>query len=232
MNDSGYLTYNNNGYLNISTHSTDYTIPVKRRVPHPTPTPTDYYTPIRGGGGTPPPPPFYVPLFPKKCCVADFKVYKAGEEISDTTINVLFNMYAKFSDTPPPCKCECCEYRQYTRGYAMVNGEVVKNTTEYEEDREKTISGFLKGTYYGYGHRDHQWSYGNTYTSDAYNGWDAPGFYSPPIYPAQFMLSFRGRIVDICLGGITVRQKEWYIETNYAKTSKDVKIKTEGFDDK
>jgi hypothetical protein len=43
MNDSGYLTYNG---LTISTHPTDYTIPVKRRVPQPTPLLTPIPNPV------------------------------------------------------------------------------------------------------------------------------------------------------------------------------------------
>jgi len=57
----------------------------------------------------------------QKCCLDKFVHGQPQEINTDRDFSASFRVYAEFisSDEDPNCCCECCEYRQYVRGYYL-----------------------------------------------------------------------------------------------------------------
>ncbi|NUL82302.1 MAG: hypothetical protein HUU60_06215 [Armatimonadetes bacterium] len=134
---------------------------------------------------------------------------KAGER---------FNMNADFTG-----KCECCEYRQYVKGFFKFNGVnlVHRLCGENLDENNYREDGFEQGTdCHRYGYRADAWGQAsndiyqapNRATGCEYRGFDFPGITANAGNTYEVNLSFRGEIVDVCNGNKVVRTTTWTVK--------------------
>src|SRR5262249_24790025 len=129
-----------------------------------------------------------------------------------------FDIHITFLDAPPPCKCSCCEYRQYVHGTETRNGEDVTppdpgsgriNKDKDVEDYAFAPSdkyGYKKGEVQHYGHREtgeKNTNPSNQYCGNRgceYKGHDALNIPWSGFDTWSIDLHFTGKIIDVCNG--------------------------------
>jgi len=160
------------------------------------------------------------------CCLLKFEVKRnrrgspSGWHWATGSVAFWFEVYAEFTNVPPPCKCYCCEYRQEIKGFYMWGGKIQKHELlpgKYIKPNDFQEDGTPQGVRYG--HKADGAKCGGWYLSGDCIYWthDEPGIINEP-YPMMFDLAFKGTIVDICQGERIVSQKEWRIAA-YAQDS-------------
>jgi hypothetical protein len=149
-----------------------------------------------------------------RCCVERFEA-PLNRAKDATAKSEFFEMEADFSAAPKPCRCSCCEYRQYVRGQFLdANGDPEPfdlpsgplDVDEYQEDG--VIDEFGPGRHGYYGHRDTS-TPGDEYVNDGcgYRANDTPG--CPPTHSLH--AEFVGLIVDLCRGTV-VAVRTWAVD--------------------
>ena len=117
------------------------------------------------------------------------------------------------------CKCKCCEYRQYVKGYGKVNGNILRKRLSLSGADELDPDKFVEDGPRPYGHRDSK--EGNrpndTYAEKRadgceYTGRDVPGLFDlNPGDKYELHLDFESKIVDVCNDNAEVEKKTWTI---------------------
>jgi len=129
-------------------------------------------------------------------------------------------MLATFAEDQGECKCACCEYRQYVRGFFIINGQKVNHMLPsglldpliFKEDG---LIGVPSGPHYG--HRDEIERPSDRYLPTRqdgceYQGHDFPGVSGPPDMTFDFNLEFQGEIIDVCNNNVVLQSTTWRVK--------------------
>ena len=167
------------------------------------------------------------PVPKQKCCVDSFDVptARSGNQVirrrrGRRKAGEAFAMQSDFNDAPPPCKCKCCEYRQYVRGYFKYDGRKLRHMlpsgqmseTVWKEDG---ITNPPPGPHFG--HRDEVGAADDRYLPGRadgckYRGTDFPGLTGSPGKRFEIKLEFKGEIIDVCNGHKVVKTTTWKVK--------------------
>ncbi len=158
-----------------------------------------------------------------RCCPTRFDVpdNRSGCQTAATFARESFEMNADFS-SGEPCRCGCCEYRQYVRGRFLFNGRVHRHplpggplsATTFQEDGIPNF--YSPGRHAFYGHRADPGFPTDVYrapdraTGCEYRGFDQPGI-SGPRARYEVDLEFRGEIIDACCCNKVLRSTTWRV---------------------
>lgn len=155
-----------------------------------------------------------VPGLSESCGMISFDVPNDPDYCNDFAEG---NFSSFFIDATFSPTCECCEYRQYVRGWFFINGNYWPNTLYGGNTLSPSVfyeDGCADGAY-AYGHRDaaHECG-GGHYSGCSYSASDQPGVQnlsSGDTY--EYYLDFYGVIINNCVSPpVQLAYRSWSIE--------------------
>jgi len=142
-------------------------------------------------------------------------IAKGNRAVAEIKAGQQFTVRVTFSNEPP-CDCNCCEYRQYVRGYVSVNEKRIGHPLPdgplvEDEFREDGLE--IGPQWPRVGHRAQQLQLG-AYGDDGstYEYTDFPnvgGLWPGDAY--EINLEYEGRIIDVCNQKIVIRRR-WKVQ--------------------